>query len=372
METGYNDAAVTVLYEALEAEPESVASRYYLSQALAYRGSVLEAIRFIHEIVEMAPDSEYARLASSVLPELEALTVTVAAVPDIRRWNLYARVATEYDDNVPVRPNNSTETTPQESWKFLYSFYGEVRFPDQKLDNKPFTLGLGYSLSGSEYEEELYKGYDLFSQSVSLFLSHDGTWLDRFYNIRINTRFSKTKLGWDDFSDVGGLDLSFDYYWHERVTSTLISSWSNKSYEEDSDYPEYYSRDGNEYNFGFLNYLYFMQNRLVVGLNYLHRREEAEGYQAELRSNDFTGSVAYSLPWDTRLSGSIVFQQEDYPEYRPVGRLDNIWTFNAGLEYTWKNMLTAELYYEYATADSDQEFGDYRRNVFGLALSVNL
>jgi hypothetical protein len=372
METGYNEAAVTVLYDALEAAPNSVATKYYLSQALAYRGSVLESIRLIDEIIEMAPDSQYAQLASSVLPELEALTVTITAVPDVRRWNLYARVGTEYDDNVPVRSNDSDETTTQDSWKFIYSFYGEVRFPDQKIDSKPFTLGLGYSLSGTEYEEDLYKGYDLFSQALSLFLSHDGTWLERFYNIRLETRFNTTKLGWDDYSDVGSLDLSFSYYWHEQITTTFISSWSNKSYEDDTEYPEYYSRDGNEYDFGLRNYFYLMQNKLVLGLHYLYRNEDAEGYQSELRSNDLTGSIAYSLPYDVRLTGSIIYQQEDYPEYRPVGRLDNVWTFNSGLEYTWKDIWTAELYYQYATADSDQDLGDYQRNIVGIGLSVSL
>lgn len=70
LETGYLDEAVTVLTKALTLDSKSLACRYYLSQALAYRGSILESIKFVEEIISMAPDSEYATLAQPALKEL--------------------------------------------------------------------------------------------------------------------------------------------------------------------------------------------------------------------------------------------------------------------------------------------------------------
>ena len=98
----------------------------------------------------------------------------------------------------------------------------------------------------------------------------------------------------------------------------------------------------------------------------------AEGYQAELRSNDITTSLTVNLPFELRLYGQIAYQQEDYPEYYPVGRLDDIWTFYTSLQRPlFGDVLFLELAYTYATADSDYDYARYERNVISAALSLS-
>jgi len=372
MEAGYQDQAVAVLRKAVDLDPDSVASRYFLGQALAYRGSIREAVSILEKVISMAPESAYARKTEAILPQLLQLIETEQVISDEQRWNTYFRTAFEYDDNVPLRASNSPGDSPTESWRFSYSFYGEVRFPDQKIDKMPFTLGLGYSLSGSEYERSEFGIYDLFSNDVSLFISRDSTLFDNFYNIRLNLHATDTRLGWDPYSRIAGTSLSFQYNWLGMVASTLSASVDSKDYDEDTEFPDYYSLDGKEYNFGFFNSIYLLDNRWVLGLNYNHRRMEAEGIQAELRSNDLSGSITTTLPLLIRLYAYLGYQQEDYPDYYPVGRLDDIWTVYASLQRpVWREKLFLEMGYTYSTASSDYDYAEYQRNIFSVGLNLS-
>lgn len=372
MEAGYQDQAVAVLRKAVALDPDSVSSRYFLGQALAYRGSIREAVAILETVVSLAPESAYARNTQTILPQLLQLIETEQVIADEQRWNAYFRAAFEYDDNVPLRASNSPFDSPTDSWRLSYSFYGEARFPDQKIDKMPFTLGLGYSLSGSEYERSEFDIYDLFSNDVSLFVSRDGTLFDNFYSVRLNLHATDTKLGWDPYSKIAGTGLSFQYNWLGMVASTLSASMDSKDYEEDTEFPEYYSLDGKEYNFGFFNSIYLLDNRLVLGLNYNYRKMDAEGIQAELRSNDLSGSITVSLPLRLRLYAYLGYQQEDYPDYYPVARLDDVWTVYTSLQRPiWQEKLFLELGYTYSTANSDYEYAEYRRNIFSAGLNLS-
>jgi len=372
IETGYYDAAVIVFRNILDAHPDSTATRYYLAQGLAYRGSLLEAIVMIREIMSMAPDSEYAMRAQQALPELEHLINTAAVISDTQRWNIYTRITAEYNDNVPLRSSESLENGPDDSFQMTYSLYGEYRFFDQKIDTIPFTMGLGYSLDGTDYGRDIFKSYDLFGQKINLFFSHDGNILGKFYNVRFEGLAAKTWLDGENYSKISTFRLNFQYSWNVFFTTTFVSSWANKDYDEPYQDP-LYSQDSDEYNFGIQNSWYLLDNRVIIGFNYLYRRNDAVGDLSDYKSNDLSGSATISLPWKFRWAAQVSFQQEDFPEYHPVGRLDNIWTFWTSLEHPlYDDKVTLGLNYTYTTADSNLNFSDYHNNIVGLAVSVSL
>ena len=60
MEAGYQDQAVAVLRSAVGLDPDSISSRYFLGQALAYRGSIREAVEILESVQSLAPESTYA------------------------------------------------------------------------------------------------------------------------------------------------------------------------------------------------------------------------------------------------------------------------------------------------------------------------
>ncbi len=370
LETGQHDAAVQVLRHATTLDPESIACKYYLGQALAYRGSVPEAMDILQMIVSDYPETDYGKMAAEILPQLKELEQSTAAVQDIRRWSVYGALSSEYDDNITLRAKNSSDEGPTDSMRITYSFYGELRLPDQKIDPWPFTVGIGYSLYGTEILRSELSYYDLFSNNLSLFVEHNGTLFDKFYSLRFDSSYTDTRVDWTKYSNVAGLQLSFGYQWHKRVYSKFLTAWDNRRYENDSPYPEWYSQDGEEYRAGIMNYLYLFDNSLVLGLNYTYRKIHSEGDQNVLRSNDLSFSVTKNLPFDIRIIGVVNYSQEDYPDYFPDGRLDDIWAFSFSLEKDIWECMMLNLNYTYGTADSDEEYTDYRRNVVGLTLTT--
>ena len=373
MELGDFDLAAKILERSVSLDPESIASRYYYAQSLAYQGSILNAIDMLKEVIQRAPGSEYASQSQAILPELENLAGSLRAVPDERRWNVYVNISEEYDDNVPGRANNSALDTPKDSWRTTYTLYGEYRVLDQKIDASPLSLGFGYSLNGSKYERSSFSVYDLFSQDFNIYVKKSDRLWERFYTATLQGNYSDTNLDGDDYSNIGSLVGSFNYYWHERITSKIILGWNKNNFEDDSEFPEFYSRDGNSYKVGLENYFYLMNNRLILGLHYTYRKEDTEGQIFKIRSNDLKGSFNVYLPWKLNLSGSIMYQQEDYTNYTPdPKRLDNLWTFYTSLERPiWKDWLTLGISYTYNTADSNLDYAEYRRNTFGISLSAS-
>lgn len=71
MDLGQTRTAMGILRRALEADPDSIATRYYLAQAHAYEGELISAAQRLGEILALAPDSAYAEQARRILPELE-------------------------------------------------------------------------------------------------------------------------------------------------------------------------------------------------------------------------------------------------------------------------------------------------------------
>lgn len=373
IELGNYDSAVKILERSVTLDPESIACRYYYARALACQGSLLSAIEVLNEVIQLSPDSEYAKQSQAILPELKNLAGSVRAIPDVKRWNLYANTALEYDDNVPGRAKNSALDTPKDSWRNTYTLYGEYRVLDQKIDASPLSLGCGYSINGSTYHRNSFSHYDMLSQELIIYIRHSDRLWDRAYTAKLQGGFSDTMLDWEDYSNVGSLDGSFDYRWHERITAKFIVGWYKNYFENDSEFPEFYSRDGDSYKIGVENYVYCMKNRLVLGLRYIYRKEDTEGKLFVIRSNDLTGSLNAYLPWQLHFSGSVIYQEEDYTNYTyDPKRLDDLLTFYASIERPiWKSWLTLRINYIYNTADSNFDFAEYRKNTIGISLSAN-
>ena len=150
--------------------------------------------------------------------------------------------------------------------------------------------------------------------------------------------------------------------------------WKRLDYEDDTPYQEYYSRDGDIYSCGLDSYLYLLDNRVLAGLHYHFRRDNTEGQQYELRSNDLAVSVRAALPWALRLRARVGYQEEDYLEFfhDPPGRLDDIWSFHFALQrMLWHEAVSLELSYTYLTSSSSQDFAEYERSVAGIGLIMN-
>ncbi|MDA0990747.1 MAG: hypothetical protein O3A51_08355 [Verrucomicrobia bacterium] len=180
-----------------------------------------------------------------------------------------------------------------------------------------------------------------------------------------------TELGDDPFSEDVSAALNASL---QVVPAWLVAiggeiSW--KDFANDTEFPSYFSRDGQEQEVTFDSYIYLLENRCILGLSYAYRWNDVDGQQFALNSHHVAGSATASLPGLLRFYASLSYDSEDYDEFTPEPRrADDVLTGYAALsrplgDVAWR----AEVNVTYSTSESTLDFADYNRTVYGVAVS---
>lgn len=373
LELGDENRAVQILRQAITIDPASVSCRYYLAQALAYSGNVIEARKLLNEVIEQASDSEYARMAQNVLPKLDNLAASVEALPQGRRWNFSTRMAEEYDDNVPARSSHEKDTTPTESFQFSASAFLEVRLLDEKIEASPFTAGMSYAGYQSLHDRKSLNDLDVTSHAPSIFIEKNSVLKSIPWKARVAADYTNTELGFAPFSDSAGLKTNFEFQWSSWAVFAPHYSAELRYFKEDTLTPQFYSRDGLGQTAGFDQQFYLFNNKVFVSVGYNFQWDNTQGILFEINSHNASGSLGISLPWKLRLNTQLEYHTEDYNKFTfTPQRLDNLYTLSASLSRpVWKESLILELTYTYNTSNSNYNFAEYERSIYGIALNYN-
>lgn len=370
LEMGRLSAAEQHLRTAIRLRPDTSAARYTLAEVLALRGDLDEATRLLQEVIDLAPESDYAARARHVSPGLVQLKQTLLVRPAAKRWDLYVRVAGEYDDNVPARSKHETQEATH-SLRLVTSFRAAVRLPDQNIDPPWPTLEAGYSYYGTFHDKSEFSDYDVTSHNATLELSRYGHVFNRWVKLGLTGTFNKTELGGDPFSETIGGDVALSMQLAPKFLAILGYGYRDKDFENDTEFPEFFSRDGSEHEAGIDTYTYLFNNRLILGLSYAYLWNKVDGSQFELNRHSVRGSATMTLPAKFRLFTSVSYATEDYDQFVPdPQREDDRITAYASLSRPiWGDAWRAEANVTYSTSDSNQEFAEYERAVYGIALS---
>lgn len=250
----------------------------------------------------------------------------------------------------------------------------ELRLLDEAFPKQPVTIELGYSISGNQHDEDDFQSYDLLSHNGSLFFEDSSELGFLPYNFRIHGGYTATELDGEPYSEVVEGGVRIDLQLGNWAMLSPSFTWNLKDFENDTDSPEYWSRDGNSYSGGTKAYLYLFHNRLIVGASYFYRDSDTDGSQFVIRSHDVGGSVTLSLPYRFRCRASVDYKEKDYEEFLPEPRrFDDACTYYVSVSRPILNdAIRAEVHYTYTTSNSNQEFSDYERNVVGASLSISL
>ncbi len=368
LQLGREDAAAASLREAVRNEPTCIACGFYLAQALAARGSLNEAIQLLKTISREVPNSRYAEQANKILPELERLSSISQAVQDKRRWNISARTAFEYDDNVA----NSSRHEPHtgDSLRLTLSSYTEVRPIDQNIDRLPFTLGAGYAAYQSFHDRG--GKYDLTSQTARVLTSHAGRIKNLPYRFELKNDYTDMEIEGNNYSREISLTPEFELQWLPWTLSSISYGIAWKDFAQDTLAPELFSRDGRYHRLGFLERFFVLKNRATFDLRYDYSWNDTQGSQFnDQKGHGVSAAFNVSLPWKLRAATGLGYQSGSYPKFAPAPkRFDNEWTTWATLARPlWIPQVMAELTYTHSSTVSKQDFADSSRNVYGLAFS---
>lgn len=376
-ELGNLGEATTILHRALEIDSQNIASRYYLSQALAYSGNISEAIKYLSEIQQMVPESKYAEQARKILPELENLKVAAEPFPTEKRWHLTLRSALEYDDNVPMASREDDKATPTDSFRFVIpALYGEYRIWDESIDHTPVTVGGGYALYQSLYERAPLNDFRLTSQNFRTFLRRSGQVLNFPYQAAVENSYIYASLGGKLFSYGDEIKVSSDLQLHRRMMLSSFYSVIVERFKKAAVFPDFFSRDGSSQTLGVGPTFYILQNRVIFNCVYTYTLGGTTGSQFDQDRHGVSTSVLLALPWKIKAAGGFQYQRSDYTDFTDFNsftrRLDSSYAISAGLSRAiWKDKLVLELNYQHTWNRSKQTFADYRQNIFGTAFTYN-
>jgi len=144
-----------------------------------------------------------------------------------------------------------------------------------------------------------------------------------------------------------------------------------KDFEFETEFPDFFSRDGREQEATLNTYTYLFQNRVILGLGYGYLWNDVDGSQFELRRHRVTGTATLSLPKKFRFFTSVSYANEDYDKFVPdPKREDDVITYYASLSRpVWKDAFRVEANVTHSSTDSSREFAEYRRTVYGVAVS---
>ncbi len=372
MQAGYAEESVQLLQYAASRHPDSVAISYFLAQAYASAGYLAEALAAADAVIAAAPDSDYALHCREVRPELASMIVVEQALPSAKRFDVYVRGGYEFDNNVAARSSADEAVAGKaETWRWVTSAYAEWRALDQMADGLPFTLAPAYSYYRTGHQEDEFQGYDVASHTPSLNLSRNGYLGERYYRLRVVGDYSLTELDGGDYSEVAGAQASAGLHWAVFSMIQLSGRYQWNEYESDTDFPEFYSRDGEEWTAGADVYFYLMNNNIVLGLGYDYRVAETDGILFELESHDYNGNISITLPADFRLYASCAYREQDYTKFSPdPRRLDDVVTIYASFSRPLiKDRLMLEAHYTRVVSESTLDFAEYEQEVYGAAVS---
>ena len=277
-----------------------------------------------------------------------------------RRYALKAKIGWEYDDNEVLEPIDNNDIYAQEA-DHIFSLYFHGAY--DVIHRPNFTAGASYG-----HYQTMHADFGN--------LDFTGSLLDLYARYR-----------WEDYTF--GISYNPDYYWlgnqsylqRHEITATISAVFENLltefafTYQRDNNMYEA-GRDGHA-NEGFLRCLYALPEELGsvrAGIGYEENMADSNDYDYESLSTEL--SYYRSLWWDVGLNlcGEYELKNYDHP-HSLLGqrREDNHYTMNFLLSRdVIKNLLTANMGYEYTINDSNINQYEYESNAVKLFLTMEL
>jgi len=361
--------AVPVLEGAVEADPEDTAAHYYLGQAYAYSGYLGHAVQRLEYVQSAAPDSRYADASGQLLTQLYGLVENSGEGYSEKPWELTVQLGTKYDDNVPARADNDPDDSPTDSWVYTVSGYG--KYEALRLDELSSPVRAGVEVSGyqSLHNRDIFEGFDLTSGTARLYGTVRGDVAESPYTLSVNVGATRAWLDSDPYSIEYSASTSLDLQIGDHFLPSLGYTYTDMDFDADTEFPEFFSRDGNEHVARVGANVYLRDNRLILGATYSYTSSDTVGSQFDLSSNGIDTFLHASLPGRFNLTLTGSYSEQDYEEFVPdPARLDDVWTYGATLGREFLDGLEVSMSYTSIKADSNRDFAQYEREIVDLSV----
>ncbi len=390
---------------AVKLDPLNVAAHFDLGSMLLDMGRADEAIEHFHRVVDLAPDSEYARQAR----ELSGGRVTTADIavlddpvdepeltqagyettelngtdpfakelfrddpppPVPSRLPLYFRLeaGSLYNSNVSLAPL-SRELSPESSASVQGYLAPELEvylFDRDSFRTGPTLQGY-FSFNEGDFRQYNVQDYQP-GYFLQWFVYHDVA----TFEPRIDYTFLHDEFDGTTFGNRHALTSSLVARWKNDQKSVAYWSVDNTNYTDDGSTPEITSRDGWVYGLGF-NHKWLLRMR---HLDFV--RVGIDGQLADLDGSDYAydgislyGDAEVPLAWACSwyVRGGWGFRDYYAYEFAP-SRDENIWQVATELRRQITDWMRIAAVFRYSRFDSDNVLFEAERTIAGVVTTI--
>jgi len=367
-DAGYLEDAQRVLSRARSLDPDNTQLLLDYAHALTLGGWIREADALLGDHLRQHPENEALRSRITAIRE---------AIPDIpppprSPWQVYARLAFEYDDNVTARPD-TVHTSEDESWRHLYSVYVGYRFFLQEKGYLPFDILTSYQRYQTRHDRQTLQSFDYAENRGNISLESRMTFLGKPATLQLSGHVYEGDLDQSDYVEGVRISGSGHVVIHDRLNTWLSLSWEDQEYADASAFPELFNLDGERRQVLLGVSSTAWKRSLSFSLEVFYEETDTEGSQFVRDRFGGTATATLLLPNSVRLHTSLSYDEESYTQYLyDPARLDEVWTaFVALSRPLFSDQLTGELNATFVQASSSQDFADYERMVLGAAMNFN-
>ncbi|HSH42494.1 MAG TPA: hypothetical protein VK973_10270 [Arenicellales bacterium] len=361
--------AIPVLEEAVTSDPDDIAAHYYLGQAYGYSGYIGQAIERLEHVRQAAAGSRYAAASEELLERLYNLAASTGTGYSEQRLEASIQAGWKYDDNVPARADDDPDSSPTDSTSVTLSGYGKYEF--LRMDELAVPVRAGAEISGyqSIHNREVFEAYDLTSATGRLFAYARGDVAEKPWTLNADAGATRAWLDEDPYSIEYFVGITADLQLNDYVIPSIGYRYTDMDFEDDTESPEYFSRDGREHVASAGATVYLLDNRLILGATYRYTSSDTEGTQFQVDSHGVASFIYATLPAGFNLTLRGSYSEEDYEEFVPdPTRLDDVVTLGATVDREFLDGLEVSVSYTTTEADSNRNFAEYDREVVDLAV----
>lgn len=334
------------------------AADYQIGMAHLRQESFSEAAEAFKEVLVLDPNTDIGAYANEYVKALERRRDAD------RPWKLNVGVYGEWDDNVVLKPSDSTtvqDIGSEDDFREVVTLSAEY--------NHRWNEGFGTKLSYDLYfaNQEDLDQFDVHSHTFGVTPS----WYAKQFTFSLPILYNYTWVDNDDFLGTVTVNPTVNV----RAGTSQVFQGSVKL--QDKNFfrtPVLADEDRDAFRVapGVAWYWFFMDNQGFLGGRYEYDYEDTDGRNWEYSGH--RGNVSFQWPFTAELKGTVSaeYYAQDFENTHSIfntKREDDSTTLSALLSYSFTKQLELQFRYTYVNHDSNLSLYEYDRNVYSTGVA---
>ena len=242
----------------------------------------------------------------------------------------------------------------------IYIFQGSGNYTFFKRKN--FELEGGYNFYQSIYDEAKEFNYQAHTGNLSAYYGLNDI------DLRLNTSYTYSFLDKISFLGIETFSPSIGYSFHPKQYINASYSFQRKTFFTDS------NRDAMNHSIGFINFLFFMENKAYWSLGYRFSDENTRASQFDYANHHTDTTLKIPGPFDSVFRLYYAFFLRDYKnitESISGERQDDRQTFQISYYQPLYKKLYLNANYRHIEAKSNISSVDFKENSGFVSIGIN-